>query len=42
MERLEFENYEEFAYEIVNKFDLLEDEFGDISIIANMTKQKKL
>jgi len=42
MERLEFENYEEFAYEIVNKFDLLEDEFGDISIIAKYDEAKEI
>lgn len=42
MERLEFENYEEFACEIVDTFDLLEDEFGEVSIIAKYKEAKEI
>ncbi len=42
MNRLEFENYEEFAYEIEEKFDSLEDEFDDISIIAKYDEAKEI
>lgn len=42
MDRLEYENYEEFACEIADKFDSLEDEFGDISIIAKYEEAKEI
>lgn len=42
MDRLEYENYEEFICEIADKFDSLEDEFGDISIIAKYEEAKEI
>lgn len=42
MERLEYKDYEEFACEIVDAFDSLEDEFGDISIIAKYEEAKEI
>lgn len=42
MERLEFENYKEFACEIADTFDLLEDEFCDVSIIAKYEDAKEI
>lgn len=42
MERLEFKNYEEFVCNIADKFDSLEDEFGDVSIIAKYEEAKEI
>lgn len=42
MERLEFKNYEEFVCNIADKFDSLEDEFGDVSIIAKCEEAKEI
>lgn len=42
MERLQFEDYEEFVCDIANKFDLVKDEFGDVSIIAKYNEAKKI
>lgn len=43
MERLEFEDYEEFACEIADKFDILDKEnFDDISIIARPNEIKEV
>ena len=42
MERLEFEDYEEFACDIANTFDNIEDEFGDVSIIAKYNEAKEI
>lgn len=42
MDRLEFEDYEEFVCEIADTFDLLEDEFGDVSIIAKYEEAKEI
>lgn len=42
MERLEFENYEEFASEISDTFNSLEDEFSDVSIIAKYHETKEI
>lgn len=42
MDRLEYEDYENFACEIVNKFDSLENEFDDISIIAKYDEAKEI
>lgn len=42
MDRLEFEDYEEFACDIADAFDLLEDEFGDISIIAKYDEANEI
>lgn len=42
MERLEFENYEEFACKITDTFNSLEDEFGDVSIIAKYEEAKEI
>ena len=42
MKRLEFENYEEFACEIADTFGSLEDEFGDVSIIAKYEEAKEI
>lgn len=42
MDRLEYENYEEFACEIADKFDSLEDKFGDISIITKYEEAKEI
>lgn len=42
MDRLEFEDYEEFACEIADTFDSLDDEFGDVSIIAKYEEAKEI
>lgn len=42
MERLKYEGYKEFACDITDKFDLLGDEFGDISIIAKYEEAKEI
>lgn len=42
MERLKFEDYEEFACEIADKFDNIENEFGDVSIIAKYIEAKEI
>lgn len=42
MDRLEFEDYEEFACYIADKFDNIDDEFGDISIIAKYEEAKEI
>lgn len=42
MERLQFEDYEEFVCDIADKFDLVKDEFGDVSIIAKYNEAKKI
>lgn len=42
MERLEFEDYEEFACDIADKFDNIDDEFGDVSIIAKYNEAKEI
>lgn len=42
MERLEFEDYEEFACDIANTFDNIKDEFGDVSIIAKYYEAKEI
>ena len=42
MDRLEFEDYGKFACEISDKYDSLEDKFGDISIIAKYDKAKEI
>lgn len=42
MERLEFEDYEEFACKITDTFNSLEDEFGDVSIIAKYEEAKEI
>lgn len=42
MKRLEFDDYEEFACDIADKFDSLEDEFGDVSIIAKYEEAKEI
>lgn len=42
MDRLEFEDYEKFACEISDTFSSLEDEFGDISIIAKYDDAKEI
>lgn len=42
MKRLEFEDYEDFACDIADKFDSLEDEFGDISIIVKYDEAKEI
>lgn len=42
MDRLEYEDYEDFACEIAGTFDLLEDEFGDVSIIAKYEEAKEI
>lgn len=42
LKQLEFEDYEEFACEIADKFDSLEDEYGDISIIAKYDEAKEI
>lgn len=42
MERLEYENYEEFACDIADTFDSLEDELGDVSIIAKYDEAKEI
>lgn len=41
MERLEFEDYREFTCEIADRFDSLEDEFCDVSIIAKYKEAKE-
>lgn len=43
MERLEFEDYEEFACEIADKFDTLDKEnFDDVSVIARPNEIKEV
>ena len=42
MERLQFEDYEEFVCDIADKFDLVKDEFGDVSIIAKYEEAKEI
>ena len=42
MDRLEYENYEDFACEIADAFDSLDDEFGDVSIIAKYEEVKEI
>ena len=34
MKRVKFENFEEFVYDIIDKYEALTDEFGDVSIVA--------
>lgn len=42
MDRLEFENYEEFVCDVADTFDSLEDEFDAISIIAKYDEVKEI
>lgn len=42
MKQLQFEDYEEFACDIADKFDSLENEFGDVSIIAKYEEAKEI
>lgn len=42
MERLEYEDYGGFACDIAYTFDSLEDEFGDVSIIAKYEEAKEI
>lgn len=42
MERLEFEDYEEFACDIADSFDDIDNEFGDVSIIAKYNEIKEI
>lgn len=42
MERLEFEDYEEFACDVTDSFDDIENEFGDVSIIAKYDEAKEI
>lgn len=42
MERLEFEDYEEFACDISDTFNNIEDEFGDVSIIEKYEEAKEI
>lgn len=42
MKQLQFENYEEFACDISDTFDNLDDEYGDVSIIAKYDEAKEI
>lgn len=42
MERLEFDNYEEFACDITDSFDDIDNEFGDVSIIAKYNEATEI
>lgn len=42
MERLEFEDYEEFACDIADTFDNIKEEYGDISIIAKYNEATEI
>lgn len=42
MDRLEYKNYEEFAFDISETFDNIEDEFEDVSIIAKYDEAKEI
>lgn len=42
MDRLEFEDYEEFACDITDLFDVIDNEFGDVSIIAKYDEAKEI
>lgn len=42
MKQLKFEDYEEFACDIADSFDNIEDEYGDISIIAKYNEAKNI
>lgn len=42
MKRLKFENYADFACEVADTFDNLEDEFGDVSILAKYDEAKEI
>lgn len=42
MKQLRFEDYEEFACDIADSFDNIEDGFGDVSIIAKYVEAKEI
>lgn len=42
MEQLQFEDYEELACEISDTYDSLEDEYGEVSIIAKYDDAKEI
>lgn len=42
MERLKFEDYEEFACDIADTFDNIKEEYGDISIIAKYNEATEI
>lgn len=42
MDSLHFIDYEDFAYEVVNKFDSLTDDFCDVSVIAKYDEAKDI
>lgn len=42
MKRLQFEDYEYFAYDIIDKFDSLDDKYGDIAIIAQYNEANQI
>lgn len=42
MKQLHFESYDEFVYEITDTFNSIEDEFGDVSIIAKYDEAKEI
>lgn len=42
MDRLEYETYEDFVSEIADTFGSLEDDFGDVSIIAKYDEAKEI
>lgn len=42
IERLEYEDYEEFACDIADKYNSLEDEFDAVSIIAKYNEAKEI
>ena len=42
MKQLQFEDYEELACDIVDTFDNIEDEYGEVSIIAKYNEAKEI
>lgn len=42
MERLEFENYEELACDITDNLDSIDDEYGEVSVIAKYNEAKEI
>lgn len=42
IERLEFKDYEELAYNISNTFESIDDAYGDVSVVAKYNEAKEI
>lgn len=42
MKNLYFDDFEDFACDVADKFDIVKDDFGDVSIIAKYEEAKKI